>query len=93
MKSTDRAIKEFLKPRMYRHARVTRIMTEAEGVLRDLFQTYLRRPEELPRERRQELASNEGSRARQVANFIAGMTDRYALIEHARLFDSTPELR
>jgi dGTPase len=93
MKSTDRAIKEFLKPRMYRHARVTRIMTEAEGVLRDLFQTYLHRPEELPRERRQELASNEGSRARQIANFIAGMTDRYALIEHARLFDSTPELR
>ena len=69
---------------MYRHARVTRIMTNAEGVLRDLFQIYLRRPEELPAERRQELASDDGGRgARQIANFIAGMTDRYALIEHA----------
>ena len=34
-----------------------------------------------------------GARARHIADFIAGMTDRYALIEHARLFDSTPELR
>jgi dGTPase len=93
MKATDRAIKEFLRPRMYRHARVTRIMTEAEGVLRDLFRNYLRCPEELPRERQQELAADEAGRARQVANFIAGMTDRYALIEHTRLFDSTPELR
>jgi dGTPase len=93
LKATDRAIKDFLKPRMYRHARVMRIMTEAEGVLRDLFQLYVRRPDELPPERRQELGPDEGSRARQIANFIAGMTDRYALIEHGRLFDSTPELR
>ncbi len=50
MKATDRAIKEFLKPRMYRHISAScAIMTEAEGVLRDLFQTYLHRPEELPR--------------------------------------------
>ena len=92
MSATDRAIKAFLSPRMYRHARVMRIMTAAEDVVRDLFRAYLRHPRELPGERSQELASDEAGRARQVANFIAGMTDRYALIEHARLFDSTPEL-
>ena len=36
---------------------------------------------------------DEGDRARRIGNFIAGMTDRYALIEHQRLFDSTPDLR
>jgi len=38
-------------------------------------------------------AADEATRIRRIADFIAGMTDRYALIEHARLFDSTPELR
>ena len=37
--------------------------------------------------------ADEGARARRIADYIAGMTDRYALIEHARYFDSTPELR
>ena len=93
MVETDRAIKEFLKPRMYRHPRVTRVMTQAEGILRDLFDTYRGHPDELPIERRHELATEIGARFRQIANFIAGMTDRYALNEHARIFDSTPELR
>ena len=38
-------------------------------------------------------AGEEAARMRRIADFIAGMTDRYALVEHARLFDSTPELR
>jgi dGTPase len=38
-------------------------------------------------------AVDEAQRLRRTADFIAGMTDRYALIEHGRLFDSTPELR
>ena len=93
MAATDRAIKDFLSPRMYQHARVRRIMTTAESVLRDLFDRYRRRPGELPAEWRERLADEPGARARQIADFIAGMTDRFALIEHARLFDSTPELR
>jgi dGTPase len=71
---------------------VMHIMDQAEGVLRDLFETYSSRTDELPAERR-DLSGDAGARARQIANFIAGMTDRYALIEHARIFDSTPELR
>jgi dGTPase len=93
MMATDHAIKAFLKPRMYRHERVMRVMTQAEGVLRDLFETYSRHTGELPVERRHGLSVDAGARSRQIANFIAGMTDRYAQIEHGRIFDSTPELR
>jgi len=93
MAEADRAIKGFLNPRMYRHARVTRIMTDAESIVRDLFAQYLAHPDALPLEWRENLPSRQPARARQIGDFIAGMTDRLALIEHGRLFDSTPELR
>jgi dGTPase len=93
MAEADKAIKGFLNPRMYRHKRVMDIMTAAEQVLEDLFIRYFSRPDDLPGEWRTGLSADEGIRARQIADFIAGMTDRFALIEHARLFDSTPELR
>jgi dGTPase len=57
-----------------------------------LFERYQRDPGELPW-RRQSPAPATPVSARQIADFIAGMTDRYALSEHMRLFDSTPELR
>jgi dGTPase len=79
---------------MYRHARVGRIMGEAENVVRDLFARYAAAPELIPVEWSQTVDASEASgRLRRVADFIAGMTDRYALIEHARLFEVTPELR
>jgi dGTPase len=88
------AIKEFLKTCMYRHERVQRVMGEAANVVRDLFARYSTHPDDLPPEWREGLAGmDEAGRARHIADFIAGMTDRYALAEHARLFDSTPELR
>jgi dGTPase len=90
----DHAIKSFLKTRMYRHARVMRVMDQAAGVVRDLFGRYSAHPDDLPAEWREGLlGADERLRARRIADFIAGMTDRYALAEHARLFDSTPELR
>lgn len=90
----DRAIKRFLKLRMYRHARVMRVMEEAARAVRELFGHYNACPDELPAEWRDGLAgAGEAARARRIADFIAGMTDRYALAEHGRLFDSTPELR
>ena len=90
----DRAIKSFLETRMYRHARVMRVMDEAAGVVRDLFARYSAHPGDLPAEWQHGLAGlDEAERARRIADFIAGMTDRYALAEHGRLFDSTPELR
>jgi dGTPase len=90
----DRAIKAFLKTSMYRHDRLTRVMDEAAAIVRDLFARYSANPEDLPAEWRDNLAgAEEANRSRHIADFIAGMTDRYALAEHARLFDSTPELR
>jgi dGTPase len=90
----DGAIKAFLKTRMYRHARVVRVMDEAAGVIRDLFARYRAMPADLPPEWQEGLSGlDEAARVRRIADFIAGMTDRYALAEHGRLFDSTPELR
>jgi dGTPase len=90
----DRAIKAFLRTRMYRHGRVMHVMDQAAGVVRDLFGRYGADVGNLPAEWRENLAEADApARARRIADFIAGMTDRYALAEHARLFDSTPELR
>jgi len=94
MGEADRAIKKFLETRMYRHARVMRVMDDAAGVIRDLFARYRAQPADLPAEWQEGFSGlDETARVRRIADFIAGMTDRYALAEHGRLFDSTPELR
>lgn len=94
MADAERAIKGFLYPRMYRHARIVRIMGDAEGVVCNLFDRYATQPHDIPAEWAQPMdAQDDATRLRRIADFIAGMTDRYALIEHARLFQSTPELR
>jgi dGTPase len=87
--AADRAIKAFLFPRMYRHPRIVRVMDDAQRVVTDLFAHYMRAPDDLP----WDAPAETPAQARRIADFIAGMTDRYALSEHARLFDSTPELR
>ncbi len=86
----DRQIKAFLTPRMYREERVMRIMTDAETIVRDLFAHYLAYPADMQAER---IASDEIALVRQIADFIAGMTDRFAIEAHRRYFDSTPDLR
>jgi dGTPase len=87
-------IKAFLKLRMYRHARVMRVMGEAETIVAELFARYQKTPRDLPPEwLPPEGTESDVLRARRIGNFIAGMTDRFALTEHQRLFDSTPELR
>ncbi len=94
--AAEAAIKAFLKLRMYRHERVMRVMGEAECILFDLFARYQRAPEDLPPEWlpvRGAGPESETDRARRIGNFIAGMTDRFAITEHMRLFDSSPELR
>jgi dGTPase len=94
MAEADRAIKGFLFPRMYRHERVIRITSEAQGVVRDLFAHFTAAPHDMPDDWHEGLRStDEHLRARRVGDFIAGMTDNFALAEHAKYFDSTPELR
>ncbi|HEV7877334.1 deoxyguanosinetriphosphate triphosphohydrolase [Bradyrhizobium sp.] len=92
----EQMIKIFLKQRMYRHPRVMRVMGEAESILFDLFARYQQSPHDLPPEwlrRDGEGADSQTDRARRIGNFIAGMTDRLAITEHQRLFESTPDLR
>jgi len=90
MASADRAIKEFLWTNMYRHPRVVGVMEDAEVVVRELFARFFVRPQDMPGEWAQGLdAADAPARARRVADFIAGMTDGFALAEHARLFPKT----
>ncbi len=94
MQKADAAIKGFLYPRMYRHERVMRVMGEAEQVVRDLFAYYVKAPAELPPEWGEGIGSaGEAAHARRIGDYIAGMTDRYALVDHAKHFKATPELR
>jgi dGTPase len=87
-------IKSFLKRHMYRHERVMRVMGDAERILFDLFARYQDNPGDLPAEWLEGTENEtEAARARRIGNFIAGMTDRFAITEHQRLFDSTPDLR
>ena len=79
-------IKAFLKQRMYRHPRVMRVMDEAETIVRDLFARYSDDPAALPAEWLPEDGENRETRGRKgarIGNFIAGMTDRYAIAEHS----------
>ena len=87
-------LKDYLFANVYRHARVMDVMRAAEGVVRDLFGRYMADPAALPGSWGA-AAGREGQagRAVVVADFVAGMTDRYALSEHRRLFDATPDLR
>lgn len=94
MAQVDAAIKGFLRPRMYRHTRVMRVMDEAQAVVRDLFAHFTAIPTDLPAEWGEGIGeAGRSGRARRIADYIAGMTDRYAQIEHAKYFKTTPELR
>ena len=94
MREADAAIKRFLYTRMYRHPEVMRVRAQADDVLRDLFRRFKAEPELMPEEWQADLPKDDESRlARRVADYIAGMTDRYAILEHRRLFDVTPDLR
>jgi dGTPase len=78
-------LKRFLLERFYQHPRVRRMTRKAEGVIADLFRVYREEPDLLPpgAEVRREAEGD----ARAVADYVAGMTDRYAMAEHRRLLD------
>ncbi|MEM6382333.1 MAG: deoxyguanosinetriphosphate triphosphohydrolase [Pseudomonadota bacterium] len=88
--------KAFLFKAMYRHETIVELRDEADRVVRELFGHFMASPAKLPSD--WQLASsttvpNEVEHARQVCDFIAGMTDRFALSLHAQAFDDTPDLR
>lgn len=89
-----KALKDFLMRRVYRSRKVMDVMEEAETIIARLFARYLDDPAALPETwRAAQHGLSERARARVIADFVAGMTDRYAIDQHRRLFDAKPELR
>ena len=89
MTCRGRGLRAFLFERMYRHYRVNRMASKARRIVQELFQLLLRRAA-LPADRvaRSSRRPDAAPRPRAlVADYIAGMTDRFALDEHCRLFD------
>ncbi len=87
-----RELKLFLRENLYRHYRVVRMTTKARRVVRELFESFQADLRLLPEEHRQvaerlEVREGANGRARAVADYVAGMTDRYAILEHARVHD------
>ena len=82
-----RELKQFLLARMYRHYRVVRMGDKAGRILRDLFVSYVGEPGQLPPHFQHQLEQDGVERT--VCDYIAGMTDRFAVDEHQKLFDPT----
>ena len=93
MAAQEKELKTFLYARIYRHPEVMRVRADAEQIVKNLFDAYFADPRAMPDGWREGLDRAEDRiKARDVADFIAGMTDTYALKEHRRLFDHTPDL-
>ncbi len=78
-------LREFLLENLYRHYRVIRMSNKAHRFLQDLFRVYLAKPEQLPPSSQKRIKEEGVHRA--ICDYIAGMTDRYALDEYKKLFD------
>ena len=90
MLEQHRELKQLLRRRLYRHYRVFRMSMKAQRIVKDLFDVFFDTPRALPHDtqrRIEEQGGNESERARLVADYVAGMTDRFAIAEYGRLFN------
>lgn len=93
MAKQEQELKRFLYENLYHHPEVMAVREKADRIVHDLFARYFARPADMPDDHGNDVeGASEAQRARYVADFIAGMTDTYAVKEHQRLFDQTPEL-
>jgi dGTPase len=83
MHELNRELKSFLRTQLYRHYRVMRMSAKSQRIISDLFHAFTGNPRLLPP---QFSPPDESERVRAVADYIAGMTDRYAIREHRRIF-------
>ncbi len=79
-------LKRFLRANLYHHYQVNRMTSKARRIVRELFDAFLQEPRLLPPDYQVALSGKPHAQARKVADYIAGMTDRYAMREHRRLF-------
>ena len=87
MTRRNRQMKDFLYANLYRHHRVVRMAVKAEQIINNLFQSYLAEPEMLPHH--VQILIGERSLERTICDYIAGMTDRYAVEDYQKLLDPT----
>ena len=90
MLEQHRELKQLLRKELYRHYRVFRMSMKAQRIVKDLFDAFFNTPSSLPHDtqrRIEERGGNESERARLVADYVAGMTDRFAIAEYGRLFN------
>ena len=91
MREQLNGLREFLHENMYRHYKVNRARSQAKRIVKALFTLFFEEPETLPPEWRGRYeGANDARRARVVCDYIAGMTDRYAMMEWERLFAAKP---
>jgi dGTPase len=83
----NRALKAFLYDRLYTHYRVTRMTQKAERIMSALFGLYVEEPKQLPPHVTRRVTEEGETMTRVIADYIAGMTDRFALDEYKKLFD------
>jgi dGTPase len=91
IEAADRDVKAFLFAHMYRHPEVRRVRERADAIVRRLFKAYAADPSAMPPDWAAKAC--QGERERAAADYIAGMTDRFAIAEYARLFDGPSDLR
>ena len=91
IENAQRALKAFLRTRMYRHHRVMRVADGAREMVGNLFRVFHDDPRQLPGVWRERIDATD-SAARVATDYIAGMTDRYAIAAHARFFPDSPDL-
>ena len=89
MRVAEKALRHFLDTRMYHDYRVNRMTSKARRILADLFKQFMAEPDTLPTQWQAQIAQNDGAswQARVIADYLAGMTDRFAIAEHQRFFD------
>ena len=95
MAETDKQIKAMLFKRIYRHPEIMRIRAGAAQIVKDLFGAYMANPKEMQSHYWVDHIAglSDAPKARHVGDYLAGMTDTYAISAHRRLFDHTPDLR
>ena len=87
MRRRNRELKDFLYNNLYRHPRVLRMQAKAERVIREIFVAYEQEPAMMPNHIQKQIAPV--GLERTICDYIAGMTDRYAIEEHTKLYDPT----
>ncbi|MFQ5480826.1 MAG: deoxyguanosinetriphosphate triphosphohydrolase [Thermodesulfobacteriota bacterium] len=87
MRRMNRELKSFLKKNLYHHHRVIRMADKAERIISELFRAYVREPRLLPPDKFSGIEKNNALKMRVICDYIAGMTDRFALKEYGKLFD------